>query len=436
MVADQAQFAALFNNPTVDSMYALANREFERFVAYVLRRAGYEVKELGPFTRHGVDLEIRMPGSRRVVGGVECKKYKHTRRVTATDVKGARGSVTVNHPGVKPYVITTSDFTEDAHVAAETGTKHAYLLNGTQFERYIHYIQGSLRDDDDTITVISPEFFAGREQHQTNGASDTNILTIANNKGGVGKTTTAFYLGAEIARMGKRVLLIDLDGQANLTEYCFPEQVFDTNDGNGQFPNIAEYFSHQRPLKDLVKETEISNLGIIPSDISLRFRDLGGSGRPGIEFQFARDVEYLAAQPLAALGGKPDWIIIDTPPAMSIFTRAGLAAARYILAPVRPRRLSLQGTKNMLATLRTVNALMTRKATFLGTIITHWDDLKLSQNFMDLLLPPALQEFGTSAFTVKIPTDNRLEYLAPGSSTSGAQAYRALAEELLNHVHQ
>lgn len=90
----------------------------------------------------------------------------------------------------------------------------------------------------------------------------------------------------------------------------------------------------------------------------------------------------------------------------------------------------------MLATLRTVNALMTRKATFLGTIITHWDDLKLSQNFMDLLLPPALQEFGTSAFTVKIPTDNRLEYLAPGSSTSGAQAYRALAEELLNHVHQ
>jgi hypothetical protein len=80
--------------------------------------------------------------------------------------------------------------------------------------------------------------------------------------------------------------------------------------------------------------------------------------------------------PIANLGGTPDWIIIDTPPALSVFTRAGLAAAQYVLAPVRPRRASLSGTRNMLLTLRTMDALTGTNGRFLGTVLTHWDNLE------------------------------------------------------------
>jgi chromosome partitioning protein len=250
----------------------------------------------------------------------------------------------------------------------------------------------------------------------------------------VGKTTTAFYLGTELANQGKRVLLIDLDGQANLTEYCFPLLNTTYSDEVEHFPNIAEYFSAQQPLQLLIKSTSTDRLSVIPSDPYLRLRDPGGSGRPDLETRFARDVRKLSAQTVATLGGQPDWIIIDTPPAMSVFTRAGLAAAQYILAPMRPRRLSLQGTTNMLKTLRTVNALTRNHATFLGAVITHWDDLKQSQDFLDVQLPSALQDFGGEAFKVTIPLDNQLETLTPSANTNGAKAYRSLATEVLQHV--
>ena len=89
----------------------------------------------------------------------------------------------------------------------------------------------------------------------------------------------------------------------------------------------------------------------------------------------------------------------------------------------------------MLETLRAVNALTRNQATFLGTVITHRDDLKLSQDFLDVQLPTALQEFGGEAFKVKIPLDNQLETLTPSAETKGAKAYRLLAAEVLQHVH-
>ena len=312
--------------------------------------------------------------------------------------------------------------------------KLAHLMNGAQLVRYITYIRGSRHDDDDASTLISPEYFCGLDKPEPLKDGAARILTVANNKGGVGKTTTAYYLGAELANQGKRVLLIDLDSQANLTEYCFPQLNTAFSDKGEQFPNVAEYFAGQKPLQSLVKSTNVERLSIIPSDPYLRLRDPGGGGRPDLETRFARDVRQLAAQPVASLGGLPEWIIIDTPPAMSVLTRAGLAAAQFVLAPMRPRNLSLQGTANMLRTLRTVNALTRGHASFLGAVVTHWDDLKVSQDILNLQLPPAFQEFGGEAFKITIPLDNQLETLTPSANTNGAKAYRALAEEVLQHV--
>lgn len=429
-----ATFARLFNAPSWQEMHDdLSPSGFEHFVAYVFRCAGYDAQVVGPHWRKGVDVEVRLPGQARIFAGIECKRFASSQLVNAHIAQHVKGASTLSRGG-KPFVITTSGCTEEAYQMADAGRRHAYLVNGDQFVRYINYVRGSRRDDEYTITALSPEFFAGREYTPPQPDGACTILTVANNKGGVGKTTTAYYLGAELARQGQRVLLIDLDGQANLTERCFPDLTWDDNDTIGHFPNIAQYFAHEHKLGDLIISADQDRLSIIPSDPNLTFHELGGSGRPDVETSFAKDVRLLADLPIASLGGTPQWIIIDTPPAMSVFTRAGLAAAQYVLAPMRPRRLSLQGTRNMLKTLRTTNALMTSNATFMGTVITHWDDLKQSQNFEDLLLPPALREFGSTSFTVKIPMDNQLEILEPGAKTHGAEAYEKLATEILDYV--
>lgn len=440
MPAEPTRFATLFNTPTVNDMHALSPREFERFVAYVLRRAGYDAKEVGLRWLRGVDLEMRRPGTKTILGGVECKRYQPGDLVPAGVVSHLLGAAAVSRPGVKSFVITTSDFHENAYRVAEAGARPAYLMNGHQLVRYITYIRGSRYDDDDTISLISPEFFCGRDKPQPPLTGSTKILTVANNKGGVGKTTTAYYLGVQLADQGHRVLLIDLDGQANLTERCFPDLRDDHSGVNEVFPNVAQYFSGQETLPDLIKSTDVVKppskgcLSIIPSDPFLTLRDLGGSGRPDVESRFVRDVQKLCTQRIASLGGAPDWIIIDTPPAMSVFTRAGLAAAQYVLAPIRPRNASLTGTRNMLKTVQTMNALLRNSVKFLGVVVTHWDNLKSSQDWETIELLRALSGSGGIEFTTKIPVDNQLESLEPGAGTNGAKAYTDLAVELLTRV--
>jgi chromosome partitioning protein len=436
MPAEPERFADLFNHPTVEKMHALSPREFERFVGYVLRRAGYEVKEVRPHFLHDVHLELSLPGKTRVFGGVECRRLAPDKLVTARMVKGVKNASAVKKPGTRPFFVTTSDFNEAAHLMAEVGTKRAHLLNGAQFVRYITYIRGSRHDDDNTITSLSPEFFAGRERPHKRSTGNTTILTIANNKGGVGKTTTAYYLGAELAKLGERVLLIDLDGQANLTEWCFNGLAPDRHDEIERPLNITGYFSGARPLHTLITPAGKDRLSIVPSDPFLRLRDLGGSGRPDIELQFVQDVEGLRSQAHESLGGTPTWIIIDTPPAMSVFTRAALAAADFVIAPIRPRRASLQGTQNMLDTLKTANSLRADDAKFLGIVVTHSDDLVLSRRWEEIDLPRALPGFGGTVFQNKIPIDNRLETLEPGANTPGGRAYAALAQEVMQSVKQ
>ncbi len=436
MSAEPERFAALFSKPSVDAMHALSPRDFERFVAYVLRRAGYEVKEVGPHFLRGVDLEVRSPGKSKVFAGIECKRFASEQLVNAPIVRGVLGAPAVHGSGTKPFIITTSDFNGPAHQMAHAGPKKAYLMNGAQLVRYINYVRDSRNDDDDIIASISPEYFADKDSVRPRQIGATRILTVANNKGGVGKTTTAYYLGVELARHNKRVLLVDLDGQGNLTERCLPAKVAKRQDVGEIFPNITQYFAGEQALAELITPTEIERLSIIPADPLLTLRDYGGHGRPGIELGFAQDLQKLCALQIASLGGPPDWIIIDTPPSMSVFTRGGLAAAEYVVAPVRPRPSSFAGTRNMLQTLRTVNALMGTEARLLGAVVTHWDDLQVSKNTLAVTIEPAIINAGGKLLLPYIPMDNRLETLKPGAEVIGARKYAELAEEVLRYAEQ
>lgn len=428
-------FAQLFNHPTVDAMYALSPDDFEHFVAYVLRRAGYDVKVVARHWLRGVDLEMRRPGLKTIVGGVECKRFIPSALVPAKVVSQLKGAAAVSKPIAKPYVVTTSDFHPNAHKLAAEGAKRAYLMSGQQLVRYVNYIRGSRYDDDETSSLISPEFFTGKPLDVSSAASGTRILTVANNKGGVGKTTTAYYFGLELARRGKRVLLIDLDGQGNLTERCLPDLISKQRELDDYFPTIARYFAGNSSLTDLILPSETaSGVSVIPSGPPMMLREFGITGRPDIELRFAREVQRLCEHKVTSLGGMPDWIIIDTPPAMSIPTRAGLAAAQYVLTPVRPRLPSVAGTRNMVRAMRAMNSLTGAETTFLGAVITHWDKLAVSNDFVDNTLAFALAGAGGQVFGEYIPIDNQLDVLEPGAKTQGAKAYYALATEVLNAV--
>lgn len=416
--------------------------DFDRFIAYVLQRAGYNVRTREPSWYNHARFEVRSPGSGELLGSG--RKQDNIGHVVGVEIATHTSQGTmVGTRTTEQYLFTMGEFDEAAKQRSSDPTKKTHLIDGKRLLRYITYIKGSRRDDDNTLACLSPEFFGTRAWAQTTGRA--KVLTVANNKGGVAKTTTAYYLACEWTMRGDRVLLLDLDGQANLTEKCFPESMMHYDLDSEQPPSIANHFADPAkwPLHSLVQEARSNtNLRIIPSDLFLTLRDMGGSGNPEFETRFARDVHELATrkfwEPAPNSDGTADWIIIDTPPAMSVPTRAGLAAAEYVLAPVRPRLASLAGTRNMLRTRRTINAITDNSIEFLGAVITHWDTRKVTEEAI-ARLQPLVYKSGGRIYDTVIPDDNQLDTLEPGSNksmvTPGGEAYHALAEEIWKDVH-
>lgn len=163
MATELDRFTELFHKPSVEAIYdKLTPTAFEHFIAYVLRRAGYDARVVGPHFLRGVDVEMRLPGKPGIVGGVECKHFLPERLVVARTVRGVKGAAAVDRRGAKPYVVTTSGFNDAAYQMADEGRRKAHLLNGGQLIRYINYVRESRYDEDAGIPPISPEYFAGR----------------------------------------------------------------------------------------------------------------------------------------------------------------------------------------------------------------------------------------------------------------------------------
>jgi chromosome partitioning protein len=389
-------------------MRALTPREFEHFVAYTFRRAGYGVADVSTTVLKGVDLELYLTLLRdsHPLGGVEIKRYAANKLVDKPAVQLLLGSPVVHQPGGVGFLITTSDFTPLAYDFATQNTQ-LNLLNGPRFVRYINYLRGSVDDQpDDSNQPISPDCILDADHL---GAaiqrSKTKIIAVANNKGGVGKTTTARYLALGLARSGQRVLLVDMDPQANLTQFVLNN--FDT--AHLPSTHLGTYFSGHADLHDL-PQPSVSHplLWIISSHPQLGRRDSGGSGRPSTELKFVRDLQ----QTFASTASKPrdvfDWVVLDTPPAVSLFTRAALAAADYVLVPARARDSSVVGTQNLLATRETMGALMGHMPMLLGGLFTHWRDDATSQD-PEVRIQLMFRESGSDILRTRIPMSTAIE---------------------------
>jgi chromosome partitioning protein len=249
------------------------------------------------------------------------------------------------------------------------------------------------------------------------------VIVIANQKGGVGKTTTTINLGAALALAGQRVLLIDLDAQANLTSGV------GLKGRSTAAGSVYEALTTDSPDADsFVVETPLAGLSLIPAD-----RNLTGAE---IELVSLGNREQRLRQVVSGLEDRFDYVLIDTPPSLGLLTLNALVAADAVLIPLNCEYFALEGLADLVATLRRVRASLNPSLDIAGVVMTMYDD---RTNLGQQVARDIREFFKERVFTTVIPRNIRLgEAPSHGmpavtydSKSRGAEAYIALGREFL-----
>ena len=246
----------------------------------------------------------------------------------------------------------------------------------------------------------------------------TRIIAVANQKGGVGKTTTALNLSTALAMLGVSVLLVDLDPQGNAsTGLDIPRAE--------RIPGCYAAITGRADLADCLRPTQVANLTIIPSDPDLAGAEIELVDRPRREFQL-RDA-------LAKLPGY-DLTVIDCPPSLGLLTLNGLVAANSILVPLQCEFFALEGLSQLAQTVDRVRAALNRNAVIEGILLTMYDR---RNNLSELVAADARSFFGSRVYEAVIPRNVRVSE-APSHGmpvmlydpkSAGAMAYASFAQE-------
>jgi chromosome partitioning protein len=262
----------------------------------------------------------------------------------------------------------------------------------------------------------------------------TRVIGVVNQKGGVGKTTTSVNLGAALAEHGKRVLLIDLDAQANLTAHLGVGAVEAQDDGSFEVEAGTSDASSYEVLKGTktIKEARVSrseNLDVVPSSLLLSAADLELGGVVGRELILRRA--------LTSVAGEYDFIIIDCPPALGLLSLNALAAVQEVIVPVQSEYLALHGVRQLLDTIDQVREIYNPTLKVGGVLICLHDSRKrLGRAVAETIR----SYFGALVFESVVRTNVSLaEAPANGQSifeyaprSFGADDYKSLAMEVLN----
>ena len=261
--------------------------------------------------------------------------------------------------------------------------------------------------------------------------SETLIIGVVNQKGGVGKTTTSTNLGAAIARKGKHVLLIDIDAQANLTTHLGlgpkeDEQGLAETSTEPEF-TIYDVLKGTKSIPEVtLKRSE--NLDLVPSSLLLSAADLELGGVVGRELILKRALEKVKS--------KYDVIVIDCPPALGLLSLNALAAVQQVVIPVQSEYLALHGVRQLLDTIDQVRGIYNPTLIVGGVLICLHDNRKrLARAVADTIRA----YFGDLVFDTIIRSNVALAEAPAGGQTifeyspksTGAEDYAALAEEVL-----
>ncbi|WP_225782056.1 ParA family protein [Xenophilus sp. Marseille-Q4582] len=251
------------------------------------------------------------------------------------------------------------------------------------------------------------------------------IFCIANQKGGVGKTTTTVNLAAGLAKVGQRVLMIDLDPQGNATM------------GSGIDKREAEYTVYDVLLESAsVAEARVRAAEPCGYDVLAANRELAGAE---VEMVALDRREKRLRTALAAVGAEYDFILIDCPPSLSLLTLNGLCAAHGVIVPMQCEYFALEGLTDLVNTIKQVHANLNRNLSIIGLLRVMFDPrITLQQQVSEQLKG----HFGDKVFDTVIPRNVRLaeapSYGLPGvvfdGGARGSQAYVAFAEELVKKM--
>ncbi len=246
------------------------------------------------------------------------------------------------------------------------------------------------------------------------------IIAIANQKGGVGKTTTAVNLAACMAAADRRVLLVDLDPQGNATQGL-------GIDKNAIENTLYDVLVNEVPIAEAIQPTEIANLAIIPSN-----RELVGAE---VELVSMNGREGLLRSALASVQGTYDYLFVDCPPSLSLLTVNGLTAAEGVIIPLQCEYYALEGLSELLQTIIRVRDNLNAGLSVLGVLLTMYQHTNLARQVID----DVRGHLGAKVFQTIIPRNVTLSE-APSFGkpviyydlkSAGAQAYLALAREVI-----
>ena len=252
----------------------------------------------------------------------------------------------------------------------------------------------------------------------------SKIISITNQKGGVGKTTTVINLSACLAEKGKKVLAVDMDPQGNMTSGFGIEKISLEN-------TVYQLIIDDCTLSECIIKDKFENLSIIPSNINL-------SGAE-VELIDLDQKEFLLKEKLDSIKNNYDYIIIDCPPSLNLLTVNALATSDTVLIPIQCEYYALEGLSQLMQTITLIQERLNENLMIDGIVFTMYDS---RTNLSTQVVENVKENLSVHIYNTLIPRNVRLaespSYGLPitiyDGKSSGAQAYRSLTEEMLQNM--